>query len=148
VPSWLPGTTPAQPGDLGDPDPRLVEALTTADEAAVRDLVPGVRLIVPVVAVPPAGQEPGGEELGGDAAGGEVDGGEAEMAVPVLVNSGGGRALPVFSGIAALAAWRTEARPVPMAGARVLAAAAAEGYDGVVIDVAGPHAMTLRPPFG
>jgi hypothetical protein len=70
--------------------------------------------------------------------------GDAEMAVPALVNDAGERALPVFSSYDALRAWQADARPVPMSGARVMAAARAEGYDGVVLDVAGPRAFTFE----
>jgi hypothetical protein len=63
--------------------------------------------------------------------------------VPALVNDAGRRALPVFSSYNALRAWQADARPVPMSGARVMAAARAEGYDGVVLDVAGPHPFTF-----
>lgn len=119
----LPGVTPADPQDAGDADPALRAAMTSGDAATVEAMLPGARLLVPVVAVP--------------------DAGEASMAVPALVNDGGARALPVFTGVDALSAWRTDARPVPMPGSRVIAAAVEEGYDGVVIDVAGPVAHTL-----
>jgi len=69
--------------------------------------------------------------------------GEADMSVPALVNEAGKRALPVFSSYDALRAWRADARPVPMTGARVMAGARAEGYDGVVLDVAGPRPHTF-----
>jgi hypothetical protein len=117
------GTTPADPDDRGDADPTLAAALAAGDDARIRALLPAARLIVPVTAVPSIG--------------------EAEMAVPLLVNAAGERALPVFTGVDTLRAWRPDARPVPMAGARVLAAAVAEGYDGVVVDVAGPVPFTL-----
>jgi hypothetical protein len=86
--------------------------------------LPGVRLLVPVLAVPSSG--------------------EAEMAVATLVNADGQRALPVFTGIPALTEWRPDARPVPMAGSRVIEAAIEEGYDGIVIDVAGPVTFTVQ----
>ena len=121
----LPGTTPADPADTGQADPVLLAALAAADRDRVQALLPAARLLVPVVAVPAAG--------------------DAEMAVPLLVNDAGLRALPVFTGLAALTGWRPDARPVPMPGARVVAAAVAEGYDGVVVDVAGPHSFTLGP---
>ena len=69
--------------------------------------------------------------------------GDADMAVPTLVAPDGRRALPVFSSYDALRAWQPDARPVPMPGVRVLAGAGAEGYDGVVLDVAGPVSHTI-----
>jgi hypothetical protein len=121
----LPGVTAADPSDTGEADPVLVAALAAGDRNRVHTLLPRSRLLVPVVAMPSAG--------------------EAEMAVAVLVNQAGLRALPVFTGLAALADWRSDARPVPMPGARVIAAAVAEGYDGLVVDVAGPSSFTLGP---
>jgi len=119
----LPGTTPAAPNDTGDADPALRSALASGDEVAVALALLTARLLVPVVAMPSSG--------------------EAEMAVPALVDADGRRALPVFSSYDALRAWQPEARPVPMTGARVVAAAVAEAYDGVVLDVAGPITYTI-----
>lgn len=120
----LPGTTPSAPDDDGAADPRLLAALSADDAAQISVVMMSVRLLVPVVALP-------------------VDGGDAEMAVPALVAEDGRRALPVFSSYDALRAWRPDARPVPMPGARVVAGAAAEHYDGVVLDVAGPAPHTV-----
>lgn len=44
--------------------------------------------------------------------------GEDEPAVPSVVVADGRRALPVFTGVVALTAWRPEARPVPVASSR------------------------------
>jgi hypothetical protein len=125
----LPGVTPSAPGDRGEPDPELAAALAADDRAGVHARLPHARLLVPVVAV----------------ASDAKAGGEADMAVPTLVNAAGRRGLPVFSGVAALAEWRADARPVPMSGARVIAAAIEERYDGLVIDVAGPASFVLEP---
>jgi type III secretion system (T3SS) SseB-like protein len=119
----LPGTTPGAPDDDGAADPRLTAALASRDVGAVAAALLTARLLVPVVALPGAG--------------------DAEMAVPALVAADGSRALPVFSSYDALRAWQPDARPVPMAGARVFLAAAAEGYEGVVLDVAGPVSHTV-----
>jgi hypothetical protein len=119
----LPGTTPSRPDDDGAADPGLAAALATGSRQAIAAALPSARLLVPVVAVPGAG--------------------EAEMAVPALVAPDGSRGLPVFSSYDALRAWQPDARPVPMAGARVLAGAVAEGYDGLVLDVAGPVSFEL-----
>ena len=121
----LPGVTPSAPDDRGEPDPELAAALAAGDRAAVHARLPQARLLVPVVAVPSEG--------------------EADMAVPTLVNAAGRRGLPVFTGLASLAEWRADARPVPMTGARVIAAALEERYDGLVIDVAGPASFVLEP---
>jgi hypothetical protein len=117
------GTTPADADDTGAADPGLAAALAAADDVAVRLAMLSARLLVPVVATPADG--------------------EADLAVPALVAADGRRALPVFTSYDALQAWQPDARPVPMAGIRVLAGAQAEGYDAVVVDVAGPikHAV-------
>lgn len=120
----IPGTTPAAPDDDGDVDPLLAPLLAAATTQEIGVALLGARLLVPVVATP-------------------SDTGDAEMAVPALVNEAGRRALPVFSSYDALRAWRADARPVPMSGARVMAGARAEGYDGVVLDIAGPHPFTF-----
>jgi hypothetical protein len=120
----LPGTTPSSPDDVGECDATLATALASGDRDAISVAMLQSRLLVPVVAMP-------------------VAGGDAEMAVPTLVADDGRRALPVFSAWDAMRAWRADARPVPMSGARVFAGASAEGYDGVVLDVAGPVPQTV-----
>jgi hypothetical protein len=65
------------------------------------------------------------------------------MAVPRLINDDGLHALPVFSSYDALRAWRPEGRPVPMTGAQAVGAAIGEGYDAIVLDVAGPISVAL-----
>ncbi len=111
--------------DVGDADPRLLDALESGDVAAVRATVLEVRVLVPIIAT--------GEDSTG-----------AEMAVPRLVNDEGRHALPIFSSYDTLRAWRPEARPVPMTGQQAVAAAIAEGYDGVVLDVAGPISCSME----
>lgn len=128
----IPGATPARSDDTGEPDPLLADALASGDAAAALARVLLARLLVPVAAT--------GEP---DAGGAEKS---AEMAVPALLEPSGARALPAFSGLAALRRWQPGARPVPMPGARVVAGAVAEGYDAVVLDVAGPHPLQLTGP--
>jgi hypothetical protein len=119
----IPGTTPAAADDDGSADPRLAQALEADSPDDIRIAMIAARLLVPVVAVR------------GD--------GEADMAVPSLVDADGRRALPVFSCLATLRRWQPQARPVPMPGTRVVAAAVTEGYQGIVLDVAGPVAHTV-----
>jgi hypothetical protein len=119
----IPGTTPSAPDDDGAADPALTAAVAAGRSPEIGLAMLRARLLLPVVAV-------------------RTDG-EADMAVPALVDPEGRRALPVFSSYDALRDWQPDGRPVPMPGARVLAAAVDEGYDGVVLDVAGPGPHTV-----
>lgn len=118
--------TPAE--DVGDPDPALVAALASGDVPSIRRELLRARVLVPIVAM--------GEESAG-----------ADMAVPRLIGADGRHALPVFTSYDALRAWRSDPRPVPMPGEQAIAAAMGEGYDAVVVDVAGPvsHVVDLAP---
>jgi hypothetical protein len=113
--------------DIGEADPGLVAALASGDVWLVRRELLRARVLVPIVAM--------GEESTG-----------AEMAVPRLVGNDGRHALPVFTSYASLRAWREDPRPVPMPGEQAIAAAMGEGYDAVVVDVAGPitHVVELE----
>lgn len=124
-PGRLPGTTPAAPDDAGAADAALAAALRSDDIAAALVRLPLARLLLPVVAAP-------------------VATGEAEMTVPELVRPDGARALPAFSSVGSLAAWRVDARPVPMPGARLIAGAVAQGFSAIVLDVAGPVPLTVH----
>lgn len=112
------------PPDLGAADPRLQDALASYDRDECGDDVvlaalAAARLIVPVTAVPGAEQA-------------------VDMALPVMVGTDGRRALPVFTSVAALAAWDESARPVPVDSRRAAAGALQEGCDFLVLDPAGP----------
>lgn len=61
----------------------------------------------------------------------------AELAVVLLENADGGRALPVFQDLPALRRWRLDARPVPLTGVQACAAARDENADAVLLDPAG-----------
>ena len=67
----------------------------------------------------------------------------AEIALVVLQDPGGRRALPVFSSLAALRAWDPGARPVPVEGPRAAGVALAEGAADLLLDPAGPRPVTL-----
>ncbi len=121
--------------DTGAADPALLAVLAeSGDDTALMAAVSGSRLLVPVVA------EPAEVDRTGDLA---VDHG-VDMAVVTLVAPDGRRALPVFSGAEALAAWDPQARPVPVTPARAAQAAVSEGCDVLVVDVAGPASRVLR----
>ena len=122
--------------DDGSADEALVLARADpADERTWMAALARSRFLVPVLAVP-------GETE-------EVDGRLVEktsdMAMVTLTAPDGRRALPVFTGTAALHAWDEKARPIPVEAPRAAQAAIAESCDVIVVDVAGPDAFVLRP---
>lgn len=122
--------------DTGAADPRLVAALAHPDdEPVVMAAVSAARLLVPIVAEPVSVEESGG--LAADK--------QTDMAAVTLVAPDGQRALPVFSSLQALAAWDPQARPVPVTASRAAQAAVSERCDVMVLDVAGPRTVVLRP---
>ncbi|HEX4698256.1 MAG TPA: SseB family protein [Actinomycetes bacterium] len=130
---------PGFAGDTGEPDPRLTAALeaVTADPARLPELLAAlhqVRVVAPVVA-----------QVGETAMSstGRLQEKSADIAVPLLLDGTGSRALLVFSGTPALARWDPAARPVPVLGARAAEVALAEGAEAIVLDVAGPDPVTL-----
>jgi hypothetical protein len=66
------------------------------------------------------------------------------MAVPGLVGRDGRLALPVFSCLSAMRAWRADVRPVPMPAPRAAAGALGQGYAALFLDPAGPVALLLQ----
>jgi hypothetical protein len=133
---------PGFAGDTGEPDPRLTAALeaVAADPARLPELLAVlhlVRVVAPVVAqVGESGTTPTGL----------LHEKSADIAVPLLLDASGSRALLVFSGTPALARWDPAARPVPVLGAKAAEVALAEGAEAIVLDVAGPHPVTLPLP--
>ena len=128
-------------GDTGAADPALAGALADpADEVALMAAITGARLLVPIVAEPVSVDRTGDGPTGGLAVEKQTD-----MAAVTLVAPDGTRALPVFSSINAIAAWDPQARPVPVTAARAGQAAVSERCDVIVVDVAGPRTVALRP---
>lgn len=113
--------------DTGEADGvlRAVLADPDADDAALMAAVAAARFVVPIVAEPTPGT--------------------VDMAAVTLVAPDGQRALPVFTGTDALAAWDPGARPVPVTPSRAGQAAVQERCEVVVVDVAGPVTRVLRP---
>jgi len=138
-------------GDDGSADPSATAALDAfaAGDGSEQDALTalaGVRLLVPVVAAltsgedeapGPAACQPAGRHLPG---GGEKG---SEMALPTLVGQDGRRAIPVFTGVAALTRWQPAARPIPADAAHVWRAAMQDGC-AVVIDIAGPVPLAVE----
>ncbi|MFC7488245.1 SseB family protein [Knoellia sp. CPCC 206453] len=122
-------------GDDGAADPALAAALEAADPSALMAALQGARLLVPIVSEPVETEVQDG--LAVDK--------QTDLAAVTLLAPDGERALPVFTGLAALAAWDPQARPVPVTSARAGQAAVSELCDVIVIDVAGPRTTVLRP---
>jgi hypothetical protein len=135
-------------GDDGTPDPQLRRALEQAqpgehqtdDPSAPRQryldavvALGAARLLVPVVAT------------GDDAGDGPDPTRQAEISAVWLELPDGSRALPVFTGLDALQAWNTQARPVPGTLDEVALTAAEVGAELLVVDVAGPSPLELGP---
>ena len=128
-------------GDTGEADVALTTALADPlDEVALMAAVAAARLLVPIVA------EPVSVDTVGESSGGEhtVEK-QTDMAAVTLVAPDGTRALPVFSSMAAISAWDAGARPVPVTAARAAQAAVSERCDVMVVDLAGPRTVALRP---
>jgi len=122
--------------DTGAADPALLAAVATrGDDVALMRAVEASRFVVPIVA----------DLTEADTSGEHTVDKAVDMAAVTLLSPDGQRALPVFSGTAALAAWDPTARPVPVTPARAGQAAVAEGCDVIVVDVAGPATRVLRP---
>jgi hypothetical protein len=122
--------------DTGAADPGLAAALEhPGDEAALMAAVSQTRLLVPIVAEPVSLEESGGL----------VAEKQTDMAAVTLVAPDGQRALPVFTSMQTLASWDPQARPVPVTASRAAQAAVSERCDVMVVDVAGPRTVVLRP---
>ncbi|WP_129339208.1 SseB family protein [Cellulomonas endophytica] len=146
----LPPTSPFA-GDDGRADPRLAAALArhagaagpagpAAGLAEVVAALAAARVLVPVLAVL---EEAGEVEHDGHAH--AVDK-EASAGVVALRTADGRTAMPVFSSVAAMTAWRADARPVPTAGPRAALSAAGEGWEVLVVDPAGPATAVVPRP--
>ncbi|HEX3491637.1 MAG TPA: SseB family protein [Streptosporangiaceae bacterium] len=127
--------------DDGSADPAVAAALSAfaAAQGSEHDTLTAlsrIRLLVPVVAVlsDEDGQEPS------PSAGGEKN---SEMAMPTLVGRDGRAAIPVFTGLDALARWQPAARPVPAEAVQVWQAAVQESC-AVIVDVAGPVPLAIE----
>lgn len=129
-------------GDDGSADPALAAVLAAhaAGTSTLTDVVAaltGARLLVPVLA-----------ELGrsGEGEHGQKVDKEASAGVVALQAPDGRRALPVFTSVAAMAAWRADARPVPVDAPRAALSAVSEDWSLLVVDPAGPVTVLVPRP--
>lgn len=137
--------TSAFAGDDGSADPAVAAALTALGDgsgslAAVVEALAGTRVLVPVLAELEAAET---VEVGGHAH--TVDK-EASAGIVALQAPDGRSALPVFSSVATMAAWRREARPVPTDVVRAALSVVSEGWELVVLDPGGPVTALLPRP--
>lgn len=148
---WRPDAS----ADRGEADPRVRAALAAAyggqgDYArAVAELC-AARLMLPTVPAP-AEAEPGASKRGGadehDHGAGEGGDGHPSMAAVLLRSASGQKAVCVFTGADALAAWRADARPVRCTLDDVAATAHETEATAILVDVAGPHPLVIEGPL-
>jgi len=125
---------PGFAGDQGSAPAELVAALDAFSSGSgspwsvLRALATN-RVLVPVVAIL--------EEAGTDERGLTHDK-QSAMATVLLDGPNGERSMLAFTSIAALAAWRPDARPVPIGGIDAARSAVAEGAQALLVDAAGP----------
>ena len=136
------------PGFSGD-DGRGDRALRTALEAYAADpathlevfaALQAARLLVPVVAV--LGQVEVGDVEVDDA--GLAHDRSSDVATALLTGRDGRQALLAFTGADTLAAWRSDARPVPVTAALAARSALQEGAAALVVDLAGPTTYAVE----
>lgn len=127
--------------DDGSADARLAQALIKyshrkAPLADVVDALAYARVLIPVLAT--------GEERFVGVHGLEQDA-VASTGVVAVQMPDGRAALPVFTDVAAVSAWNTQARPIPAEGPRAALAAIAEGWATLVINPGTDSVVIPRP---
>jgi len=120
--------SPQFPGDDGTVDDRLAAAF--GDDVAVLQVLPDVRVFVPIVAL-----------LGEVPAEGDKN---ADMAAVLMTGADGRQALLAFSSVATMAVWDSRARPVPVLGRDAAAAALDEAASAILLDLANPTFTVLE----
>ncbi|PZR55572.1 SseB family protein [Xylanimonas oleitrophica] len=132
-------------GDDGTADAELARLLDgyRTGAAALREVVArlaATRVLVPVLAELDVAETVvvDGQEMHVDK--------EASAGVVALAAPDGRRALPVFTSVAAMQAWRASARPVPVEATRAALSAVSEDWALLVLDPAGPVTVTVPRP--
>ncbi|RYV52509.1 SseB family protein [Pengzhenrongella frigida] len=140
----LPPSSPFA-GDDGSADPGLTAALEAlaAGRGALSDVVAALaltRVLIPVLA------EPEVADVVVHAGTAHTVDKEASAGIVALRAPDGRTALPAFSSVASMAAWRAEARPVPTDVARAALSAVAQGWEVLVLDPGGPVTVLVPRP--
>ena len=130
------------PDDDGAAAPVISSALSQwragrGCETAVVAALPGIRVFVPIVA------EVSHSEITEH---GLVSDKEADMALVSLKTADGRKALPVFTAVADLAAWNSQARPVAVDIRKAALSAVQDGSDLLVLNPASDPAFVVRRP--
>ena len=140
----LPPSSPFA-GDDGTAVPAVAAALAAVADGsgsvrAVVDALAGTRVLVPVLA-----ELEVGDVVVHDGHEHTVDK-EASAGIVALRAPDGRTALPVFTSVATMAAWRSDARPVPSDVARAALSAVTEGWEVLVVDPGGPTTVLVPRP--
>lgn len=123
------------PGDDGSVPDELAAALRAhragedADREQLVAALAQARVLVPIMAV--------ATETGTTAHGLTGDNG-ADMAMVSITAPDGTTVLPLFTSVASLSAWRSDARPVPVVAPQAAQAAVQEGCTALLLDPATP----------
>ena len=123
------------PGDDGSVPAELAAALRAhragedADREQLVAALAQARVLVPIMAV--------ATETGTTAHGLTGDNG-ADMAMVSITAPDGTTVLPLFTSVASLSAWRSDARPVPVVAPQAAQAAVQEGCTALLLDPATP----------
>jgi hypothetical protein len=140
----LPPSSPFA-GDDGTADPAVAASLDALRDgrgsvAGVVEALHGTRVLVPVLA-----EREVEDVVVHDGHAHTIDK-EASAGIVALQAPDGRTALPVFTSVAAMSLWRTDARPVPSDVARAALSAVTEGWEVLVVDPAGPTTVLLPRP--
>ena len=141
--------TPRFAGDDGSTDPGLAHALAAAEGSARLQAVVAAlataRVLVPVVSYVEEYEDTTAHQINGVTV--EVAGEKSASAAMVTLATPDGRAaIPVFSGMGALRAWRADARPLPAEGVRAALAAVSDADGLLVLDPGGPVTVPVPRP--
>ena len=118
--------------DLGEADPRLRLALANGEIAPLLSKLCSSRIFIALVA-----------EIAGQPSAGDKS---SDMSVACLRATDGRLGLLGFTGLDSLAEWNPRARPVPISAPDAAEAALDENAQALILDLAGPCAMTLTLP--
>ncbi len=128
-------------GDNGETAPDVAERLNSwrAGTGSFTDLVAALatsRFLIPLVAH-------AGDDFDADHP--VMEDKVQELSVVTVAGPNGEKVIPVFTSVAAMSAWNSDARPIPIDAQRVALAAASEQTDRVVVNP-GTDSIVIRRP--